>query len=151
MVHKKGHQFLAQFSIPFHMVWSVLLRVVAQKTTLWLVEIFWQPIRSFYLFNGFWSYHSQQKETHHVENCARKWCLFCVPFCLRSHRRFERCAAPWSHCYWCIWWGKNINLYMLMYMVGTSIRRNFPQIQLMIQNNSQSVTKQAWEKENLPN
>ena len=47
--------------------------------------------------------------------------------------------------------GKNINLYMSMYMVETSIRRNFPQIQLMIQNNSQSVTKQAWEKENLPN
>ena len=45
---QKRHHFLAQFSIPFHMVWSVLLRVVAQKTTFWLVEIFWQPIRSFY-------------------------------------------------------------------------------------------------------
>ena len=30
---QKRHHFLAQFSIPFHMVWSVLLRVVAQKTT----------------------------------------------------------------------------------------------------------------------
>ena len=26
-----------------------------------------------------------------IENCARKWCLFCVPFCLRSLGRFERC------------------------------------------------------------
>ena len=39
MVHKKRHSFLAQFSIPFHMVWSVLLRVLAQKNTFWLVEI----------------------------------------------------------------------------------------------------------------
>ena len=48
MVHKKRHHFLAQFSMPFHMVWSVLLQVLAQKTTFWLVEILWQPIRSFY-------------------------------------------------------------------------------------------------------
>ena len=26
-----------------------------------------------------------------IENCARNWCLFSVPFCLRSLRRFERC------------------------------------------------------------
>ena len=32
MVHKKRHHFLAQFSMPFHMVHSVLLRVLAQKT-----------------------------------------------------------------------------------------------------------------------
>ena len=31
---RQRHHFLAQFSIPFHMVWFVLLRVVAQKTTL---------------------------------------------------------------------------------------------------------------------
>ena len=40
IVHKKRHHFLAQFSIPFHMVWSVLFRVLAQKT--WLVEILWR-------------------------------------------------------------------------------------------------------------
>ena len=34
MVHKKGHNFLAQFSIPFHTAWSVLLWVVAQKNHL---------------------------------------------------------------------------------------------------------------------
>ena len=78
MVHKKGHQFLAQFSIPFHMVWSVLLRVVAQKTTLWLVEIFWQPIRSFY--SMVFEATTRNKMKHimwkSMKNCARKWCLF---------------------------------------------------------------------------
>ena len=49
MVHKKRHHFLTQFSLPFHMVLFVLLRVLAQKTTLWQVEILWQPIRSFFL------------------------------------------------------------------------------------------------------
>ena len=38
---KKRHHFLAQFSIPFHMVWSILLRVLAQKITFPLVEILW--------------------------------------------------------------------------------------------------------------
>ena len=78
MVHKKRHHFLAQFSIPFHMVWSVLLRVLAQKTTFWLVEILWQPIRSFYsmVFEA-----NTRNKTEHtmwkgMENCARKWCLF---------------------------------------------------------------------------
>ena len=32
MLHRKRHHFLAQFSIPFHMVCSVLLRVLASKT-----------------------------------------------------------------------------------------------------------------------
>ena len=32
MVHKKRHLFLAQFSIAFHMLCSILLRVVASKT-----------------------------------------------------------------------------------------------------------------------
>ena len=48
MIHMKRHRFLAQFSIPFHMVCSVFLRVIAQKTTFWLVEILYRPIRSFY-------------------------------------------------------------------------------------------------------
>ena len=30
MVHKKLHHFLAQFSVPFHIVCSVLLRLFAQ-------------------------------------------------------------------------------------------------------------------------
>ena len=78
MVHKKIHHFLATFSIPFHMVWSVLLRVVAHKTTFWLVEILWQPIRSFYsmVFEA-----TTRNKTEHtmwkgIENCARIWCLF---------------------------------------------------------------------------
>ena len=32
MVHKKRHLFLAQFSIAFNMLCSILLRVVASKT-----------------------------------------------------------------------------------------------------------------------
>ena len=32
MVHKKRHLFLAQFSIAFHMVWSILFGVLALKT-----------------------------------------------------------------------------------------------------------------------
>ena len=32
MVHKKRNHFLAQFSMPFHMVCSVLLQVLASKT-----------------------------------------------------------------------------------------------------------------------
>ena len=44
---QKEHHFLAKFSIPFHMVWSVLLRELAKKT-FWPVEIFWQPIRRIY-------------------------------------------------------------------------------------------------------
>ena len=78
MVHKRRHHLLAQFSIPFHMVWSVLLRVVAQKTTFWLVEIFLQPIRSFYsmVFEA-----TTRNKMKHImwkgmENCAREWCLY---------------------------------------------------------------------------
>ena len=78
MVHNKRHHFLAQFSIAFHMVWSVLLQVLAQKTTFWLAEILWQPIRSFYsmVFEA-----NTRNKTEHtmwkgMENCARKRCLF---------------------------------------------------------------------------
>ena len=38
-VHNFWHCFLAQYSMPFHMVWSVLLGVLAPETTFWLVEI----------------------------------------------------------------------------------------------------------------
>ena len=31
---QEKHYFLAQFSIPIHMVWSILLRVLAKKTNL---------------------------------------------------------------------------------------------------------------------
>ena len=76
MVHKKRHNFLAQFSIPFHMVWSVLLRVLAQKTTFWLVEILWQPIRSFFLtvFEA-----NTRNKTHHVKGYG-KLCQKTVSF-----------------------------------------------------------------------
>ena len=94
MVHKKRHHFLAQFSIPFHMVWSVLLRVLAQKTTFWLVEILWQPIRSFYsmVFEA-----TTRNKTEHtmwkgIENCARKWCLFLCTIL------FEVTWAFWKMC-----------------------------------------------------
>ena len=100
MVHKKRHHFLATFSIPFHMVWSVLLRVVAHKTTFWLVEILWQPIRSFYsmVFEA-----TTRNKTEHtmwkgIENCARKWFLFlCTilfdvtwPFCKMCRISFSK-------------------------------------------------------------
>ena len=56
MVHKKRYHFLAQFSVPFHMVCSGLLRVLAQKiTTFRRVEIVWQPIKSFYSMGVFLS------------------------------------------------------------------------------------------------
>ena len=58
---------------------------------------------------------------------------------------FEKKSSEYSY------FTENINLLHVDVQYGTRIRRNFPQIQLMIQNNSQSVTKQAWEKENLPN
>ena len=32
MVHKKGHHFLTQFSMPFHVACFVLLQVLASKT-----------------------------------------------------------------------------------------------------------------------
>ena len=78
MVHKKRHHFLALFSIPFHMVWSALLRVVAQKTTFWLVEIFWQPIRCFYSMVCEATTRNKMKHImwKGMENYARKWCLF---------------------------------------------------------------------------
>ena len=64
------------------MLWSVLLRVVAQKTTLWLVEIFWQPIRSFY--SMVFEATTRNKMKHimwkSMKNCARKWCLFVYHF-----------------------------------------------------------------------
>ena len=78
MVHKKRHHFLAQFSMPFHMVWSVLLQVLAQKTTFWLVEILWQPIRSFY--SMVFEATTRNKMKHimwkSMKNCGWKWCLF---------------------------------------------------------------------------
>ena len=51
---QKRHHFLAQFSMPFHMMWSVLLRVLARKNTIWLVEILWAANQKL-LFIGFWS------------------------------------------------------------------------------------------------
>ena len=94
MVHTKRHHFLAQFSIPFHMVWSVLLQVLAQKTTLWLVKKFWQPIRNFY--SMVFEANTRNKTDHTmwkgIENCARKWCLFLNTIW------FEVTCAFWNMC-----------------------------------------------------
>ena len=90
MVRKKRHNFLAQFSVLFHPVWSVWLRVLAQKTTFWLVEILWQPIRSWFL--------RLTLATKWSTPCERVWksvpengVFSCVPFCFRSFGRFARC------------------------------------------------------------
>ena len=44
IVHKKKHHFLGQFSIPFHMVRSVLFRVLTSKTIEWKLLIGCQRI-----------------------------------------------------------------------------------------------------------
>ena len=50
----------------------------SSKTTFWPVEIFWQPIRSFYSMA--FEATTRNKMNHNMwngmENCARKWCLF---------------------------------------------------------------------------
>ena len=73
--YTKIHCFLA---LPFHMVWSVLLQVLAQKITVWLVEILYRPIRSSYLI--VFEANTLNKMEHTlwkgIECCARKWCLF---------------------------------------------------------------------------
>ena len=64
--------FLAQFCMLFHVVWSILFRVLSLETTFWLVEIFQtaQPIRSFYL-SDFYGQHSEQDGSHHVKEHAK--------------------------------------------------------------------------------
>ena len=93
MVHKKRHHFLAQFSISFQVVWSVLLQVVAQKTTFWPVEIFWQPIRSFYpmVFEATTRNKMKHNMWKGIENCARKWCLFLCTILFEVTRHFVKC------------------------------------------------------------
>ena len=88
MVHKKRYHFLAQF----YMVCSVLLRVLAQKTTFWLVEILWQTIiRSFY--SMVFEVNTCNKTEHTMwkgwKTVPENGIFSCVPFCLR---RFARCA-----------------------------------------------------------
>ena len=60
------HQFSTQFSMLFRMVPSVLLSMVAQISTFWLVEIPQQPIR-ISQFTGFLSYHGEKKERYRVK------------------------------------------------------------------------------------
>ena len=57
------------------MVW---LRVLALKTTFWLVESLWQPIRSFYSVVFEANTHNKMEHTiwKGMENCAWKWCHF---------------------------------------------------------------------------
>ena len=54
MVHKKRYRFLGQFSIPFHMVWSVFFANVSSKNH---PLGGWNslPANQKLLFNGFWS------------------------------------------------------------------------------------------------
>ena len=108
MVHKKRHYFLTQFSKPFHMIWSVLLRVLAQKSTFWLVEILSQPIKSFH-----WIVFEGNKKCY--TPCERVWKIVLengvisyIQFCLRSLGRFKRCyykkwgiVHTWKFLYCC--------------------------------------------------
>jgi len=70
MVHGRGHHFLARFLISFLEVWSVLLRVVAQKNHL-LTGWDFVTANQKLLFNVFKSYHLQQNETHHVKGYGK--------------------------------------------------------------------------------
>ena len=92
MVHNKRYNFLAKFSIPFPMVWSVLLRVLAQKTPSdWLKFFDSQseaPIQWFLKLT---------LATKRITPCERAWktvpengVFSCVPFCLRSLGHFAR-------------------------------------------------------------
>ena len=95
---QKKHHFLAQFSIPFYKVWSVLLRVLAQKTTFWQVEILWQPIRSFYLMVFEATTHNKIGHTmwKGMKNCARKWCLFlCTILFVITWAFCKMCMGLW--------------------------------------------------------
>ena len=89
------HHFPAQFSIPFHMVSSVLLQVLAQKNISWLVGILWQA-SIHYLATRLLKLTLATKRS---TQCEREWktvpengVFSCVPFCLRSLRRFARCV-----------------------------------------------------------
>ena len=95
MVHKKRHHFLTQFSIPFHLVRSVLLRVLAQKTTFRLLEILRQPITSFYsmVFKARNTRNKTEQTVWKVWKAAPENGIFsCVSFCWRSLGRFARCV-----------------------------------------------------------
>ena len=78
MVHKKIYHFLAQVFMVFHVVWSVLFRVLAPETTFWTVEFLQQPIRRIHLV--VFEANTRNKTNHTMwkgmQNCAKKWFLF---------------------------------------------------------------------------
>ena len=94
MVYKQRHHFLAQFYIPFHMMCSVLLRVIASKMFGWKLLIGCQTISTiqkvvFQLMLATKQITQCERVLKNVlENGVFSW----VPFSLRSLGRFERCV-----------------------------------------------------------
>ena len=82
----------------FNTLWHGLLRVVAQKTTFWLAEIFGQPTRSFYsmVFEVVFDATICNKMKHIMKGYGKivpeNDVFSCVPFCLRSLGRLKICA-----------------------------------------------------------
>ena len=94
MVHKKWHHFPAQFSLPFHTVPFCCKCWLKKPPSDWL-KLF--DIRCFYI-QWFW----KLTLTKRITSREREWktvpengVFYCVPFCLRSLRHFERCGKVW--------------------------------------------------------
>ena len=128
MVHKKRHHFLAQFSIPFHMVWSVwFLSSVSSKKHLLTGWNYWTPNQK-PLLNVFWrnGEHYQQNGAHHVKrngNCEKlfwKMMSLLVYQFVCGHLGVLQVVVLYSHSYvlgWLIIWKtncKNISVTLLV-------------------------------------
>ena len=93
--HKLQHHFWAQFFMLFHMMWSILFRVLAPKTLKWKFLI------------GCWRTSANEKvvswpNTPHkmkhtmwksMKNCAPKWCCKLCAFL------FKVTCASWKMCF----------------------------------------------------
>ena len=77
MVQKKTPFSTTVFNSLLHGVIRFVASV-SSKTTFWLVEILYRPIRSFYLM--VFEANTRNKTEHAMwkgmKNCARKWCIF---------------------------------------------------------------------------
>ena len=95
MVHKKRHHFLAQFSISFHIVWFVLLRVLAPERPYgWLKFFGSQSEASIQWFFKLTLSTKQSTPSERVWKTVTENAVFsCVPFCFRSLGHFARCAV----------------------------------------------------------
>ena len=62
----------------FHVVSSILLRVLASKTTLWMAGIFQQPIRCFYFMVFEANTHSKKEDT--TWKAMKSWVRECYIF-----------------------------------------------------------------------